>query len=265
MSSIITGNTTAYMQAAEYRKQKENDKTDRNEKNVRSEKTEESNVTGRKNEVKGSTYGNPKLSDEGLKYYESLKKKFGGMNFVLVSSDKKSEAEAIKGSFATPGRMTVLIDEDKIEKMASDKQYRAKIEATIANASSGLSDLKKQLDASGVSANAFGMTVDDGGNSKFFAVLKKSGDAQKKLIEKKAAKKKAEKKAEAKKAEKKEAKERLEKAEEEKTDTEETVTITADSMEELVKKVQEYSQNELTVNVKTEEEKKVGQSFDYSV
>lgn len=249
--------TSAYTQAvSEYQSQQKISDTHKKDR------TDGKDETQSKNEVKGSgTYGNPRLSDEGLEYYNSLKKKFGNMNFVLVSSDKKAEAEAIKGSFATPGRMTVLIDEDKIEKMASDKQYREKIETTIANAASGLSDIQKIFESSQTKVNAFGMTVDDGGNARYFAVLKKAGDIQKENIQKKAEQKKTEKKEAEKKAEKKAAKERLEKA----MDDDDTVTITADSKEELIKKIEDYNQEQLTNNIKTEEEKKVGQSFDYSV
>ena len=255
--SMITGMATAYAQAAaQYQKQQKTSDTEKKEK------TDENGKAVKKNEVKGAaSYGNPRLSDEGLEYYNSLKKKFGNIKFVLVSSDKKAEAEAIKGSFATPGRMTVLIDEDKIEKMATDRQYREKIEATIANASTGVSDLKKQLEASGVKANAFGITVDDGGNAQYFAVLKKANDLQRERIEKKAEQKRTEKKESEKKAEKKKIRE---KAEEESVD-EDTVTVSAGSVEELIKKIQDYSQEMLTDSVRTDEENQVGQSFDYSV
>lgn len=206
--------------------------------------------TSGKNQVKGgNTYGNPKLSDEGLKYYNSLKKKFGNMNFVLVASDKKAEAEAMKGSFASAGAMTVLIDEEKIERMATDENYRKKMESVIANASAGTNSLASAIKSSGANVTAFGMTIDDKGTAKYFAVIDDSLKLQKERIEKKAEEKKAEKKEAEKKAENKKT----------------TVEITAGSIEELINKIKEYTENSKMNTVMTDEEKKVGQSFDFSV
>ena len=80
------------------------------------------------------------------------------------------------------------------------------------------------------------------------------------------------KKAEAKKAKKKEEQERLENKKDSRIDDnsgieedEDTVTITASSMEELLQKIQEYTQKYMNDDVKTDDEKKVGQQFDYSV
>lgn len=116
------------------------------------------------------------------------------------------------------------------------------------------------------------MQVNDGGTASFFAVLKKSGAAQKERIAKKAEQKKEAKKAEAKKAKKKEEQERLENKKDSRIDDnsgieedEDTVTITASSMEELLQKIQEYTQKYMNDDVKTDDEKKVGQQFDYSV
>ena len=39
--------------------------------------------------------------------------------------------------------MVVLIDEDKIERMAEDENYRRQYEAIIANAGSGIAQMKK--------------------------------------------------------------------------------------------------------------------------
>ena len=60
-----------------------------------------------------------------------------------------------------------------------------------ANAASGLSQLKSQIESSGQSQNVvvYGMRVNDGGTASFFAVLKKSPADQKARIEKKAVEK----------------------------------------------------------------------------
>ena len=241
-------------------------------------KTEKTTVTGT------ATFGDAKLSQGGLAYYNMLKAKFSNMNFVLVASDSKQQAEAMKGSFASAGAMTVLIDTDKIEKMASDEQYRKKIEATISSAASSLAGLSKQISASYTSASssagavtAFGMTVKDGGNSMFFAVLKKANTAQEEHNAKVAKERKEEKKTAEKKAEKEKQQEQISEAARDKAGTTaetdgntgkadaetDTVTVTAGSIEELVRKIQEYQYNALSDSVMTEKEKAVGASIDF--
>ncbi len=156
-------------------------------------------VTGKKNEY-GRTIGEPKLSDEGKKYYDELKKKFGGYDFILVSKDQIENAKSQAARFANPNKPVVLIDEEKIEKMAADKDYREKYESVIAGASSQLSKMKDQLMASGADFKGFGIQVNDGGTASFFAVVKKSQDAQAERIEKNREAKRAAHKAEVKEA-----------------------------------------------------------------
>ena len=74
----------------------------------------------------GKTVGEPKLSDKAASYYEELKQKYSKMDFVLVSKDKKDQARLMASSFANPHKTVVLIDEEKIEKMAEDESERQK-------------------------------------------------------------------------------------------------------------------------------------------
>ncbi len=222
-----------------------------------------------KSKVTGKTIGDPKLSDKAKDYYEQLKKKYSNMDFILVSRDQKETAKAQAGSYANANKMVVLIDEDKIERMAQDETYRKQYEGIIANAASGISQLGSKLSSTGANVKGYGMQVNDNGTASYFAVLEKSSAAQRERIEKKAAEKKAAKKADAKKAEKEKQKERLEKSHKDKTsindDDDDEVTITASSMEELLQKVQDYMQMDRSDNVQSESEKMVGQKFDYSV
>ncbi|MBO5372973.1 MAG: hypothetical protein J6A75_09685 [Lachnospiraceae bacterium] len=206
----------------------------------------------------GKTIGKPELSEEGKKYYEQLKEKYSNMDFILVSTEMKAQAQAQAGSFANPNKMVVLIDEEKIERMATDEAYRKKYEAIISGANAQLSQLGKSLEASGTKVKGFGMQVNDGGTVSYFAVLEKSAAAQKERIEKRAEEKKAEKKEAEKKAEKEAAKERLE---EHRTKTE-TVTINASSIEELILKLENYALEDRTNSVQTPIEANVGQHID---
>lgn len=207
------------------------------------------------------------------------------MNFILVSEDMKEQAKANAAGYANANKMVVLIDEDKIERMAEDENYRKQYEAIIANAASGMSQLGSSIAATGASVKGYGMQVNDNGTATYFAVLEKSSAAQKERIEKKAAKKKAEEKAKDKKAQKEAEKERIkkshdkaEKISDKEVDTvdkedadgkinsaSDTVIITASSIEELLSKIQNESQKYLSDNILSEKEKNVGQGFDYSL
>lgn len=229
-------------------------------KQTKQAKDVEQEKTGR---ITGRTIGEPKLSENAAKYYEQLKKRYGNMDFVLVSSDMKDVAQSQAASFNNPYKMVVLIDEEKIERMAADENYRAQYEGVLNRAASGVQQMKASL-GSRSNVKAYGVKVNDGGTMSFFAVVDKSMRAQRERIEKKAAEKKEAKKAEAKKAAKKEQQEKLEKIRTERTDEEEElVTVTASSLEDLLRKVDDVVFAGMSDHVQTEEEKLVGQSFDF--
>lgn len=221
--------------------------------------------TKQKEEVKkygvpGRTIGQAKLSEEGRKYYEELKAKYQNMEFILVSKDMKEMAKANAGSFANPHKMVVLIDEEKIERMASDEAYRKQYEGIIASAQNKMPELKKALGNS-ENVKGFGMQVNDNGAASFFAVMDKSFKAQADRLEKQRAEKKEEKKAAEKKAEKEERKEQLEARRLKGKEAKEEM-LTANSIEELIKKIEDYNYLYRSDTVKTEAEKYLGTTID---
>ena len=220
----------------------------------------------------GKTIGQPKLSEKAQKYYDELKSKYQNLDFVLVSKDMKEMAKANAASFANPNKMVVLIDEEKIERMAEDEQFRKKYEGIIASAGTKLPELGQAIgNTSGV--KGFGMQVNDDGSVDYFAVIDKSMAAQRERI-KANAEKKAEAKKEAKKEAAKDAKEAAleeaianRKAEKDghKVNTEDTVMVKAASIEELIQKINDVVYNSMSDYVQTEAELKVGQNFDFSI
>ena len=263
MSSIDSGSMGAYVSSvASYNSQNigKTGKADASSSSEKTSDTQKTSETGKKTSVSGKTIGNPKLSEKAAKYYEQLKSKYSNMDFILVSADQKEQAKAQAGSYANANKMVVLIDEEKIERMAEDEKYRKQYEGIIANAATGLSSMSSKISATGASVKGFGMQVNDDGTASYFAVLK---------IEKNAEKKKEAKKAEAKKAQKEAEKERLEKSKDKtgnvSDDDDDTITITASSIDELLDKIQAQNQLFMSDNVQTEDEKKVGQKFDFSI
>lgn len=214
----------------------------------------------------GKTVGEPKLSDDAKKYYDQLKKKYGQYDFILVSGDQKENAKANAAKYANSFKTVVLIDEEKIERMASDKNFRKKYEDILSGAAAQMQQLKDSVMNSGANVKGFGMQINDNGTASYFAVLKKSSADQKARIEKKAEQKKEEKKIADKKAHKKAEEKRLEKSHSKdvsKTDTDDEEVITANSIEELMKKLEEYAFNDRSNNVVTEQEQMVGQHIDF--
>ncbi|MDE7048616.1 MAG: hypothetical protein K2P25_11665 [Lachnospiraceae bacterium] len=219
-----------------------------------------------KNEKKpgyyGRTIGQPELSEKAQKYYEELKKKFSNMDFILVSSDMKAAAKAQAGKYANPHKLVVLIDEEKIEKMAEDENFRKQYENVIKSAGVKLPQFKKSLGSNASKVKSFGMLFNDGGNASFFAVVDKSLAAQRVRIKEKAEKKAKEKKETAKKEAKEAAEEKLARKHAENMENADTVTVTASSIEELIRKINDVIYDSMSDSMLTDEEKMIGQHFD---
>ena len=219
----------------------------------------------------GTVIGNVELSDKAKDYYGKLKSKFGNMEFILVSEDMKSQVQANAAAYGNANKQVVLINAEKLEMMANDESYRKKYEGIIAMSQLKLQEAKNSLTSSGASLKNFGMSVDSNGKATFFATVEKANKkaAEKKQAAKKAAKakekKRAEDKAKEKKLEEKRAKEKAEEKDADEisneSDDKDYVVITANSMEELIDKVSSYAFNHSSIL--SEDEKKVGQNFDF--
>ena len=219
----------------------------------------------------GRTVGNPKLSEKAAKYYEDLKSKYGDMDFVLVSKDKMEEVKAKAAAYGSANKTVVLIDEEKLERMANDEEYRKKYEGIIENGRKELKSFAQQVSGN-PSVKGFGMQVNDNGTVSFFAAMEKGSTAVNEKIAEKRAAKKAEQKAAEKKAHKKEVeeklKEKLKENKSEEADTprfkpDEVETISANSVDELLKRIEDYTMASRSDSVMTDYEKQVGGSIDY--
>lgn len=247
-------------------------------------------ISAVQSEKYGSVVGEPKLSEKAEEYYNSLKKKFGNMDFVLVSKDKIADAKANAASFGNPNRTVVLIDEEKLEKMATDESFRKKYEGIISMSQSKMAEMAKSF-AGNPNITGFGMNVDKDGKTSFFATVSDTSKGQKERIEKQKEHRKEvdektkaklkknfeEKKAELKKAAKEAQAERLEQRRHpdrpdkthhtdkpDRPDRPKPETISADSVEELIEKVQNRFYTETSGDVRTDAEKAVGGSINFT-
>ncbi|MBQ9609433.1 MAG: hypothetical protein IJV15_08335 [Lachnospiraceae bacterium] len=241
--------------------------------------SESSSLVPKYTEGYGNTIGDVQLSDKAKEYYKQLKSKFGNSDFILVSGDMKSQVKQNAAAYGNANKMVVLIDEEKLEMMANDESFRKKYEGIIAMAQSQMANAANSLASSGASVKNFGMSVDSKGNTSFFATLDKTNEAQAKVAEKRA-KAKAEQKVKDKKEAKKAAEAKLEetrkkrRAESDKisgedeeeaipSEDKEYVKIEANSLDELIGKVQKFAYANSSRSVMTEAERNVGQHFDF--
>lgn len=150
----------------------------------------------------GTVIGDVSLSKEAGDYYNKLKAKYGNMEFILVSKDQKAAVQANVSKYGNAKKPVVLIDDEKLEKMATDKDFREKYEGIISMAQNQLATMKNELSSSGAAIKNFGMSVNSDGSTDYFAVMEKSNKAQAERIEKKR-EEKAQAKKDARKAEQK--------------------------------------------------------------
>lgn len=211
---------------------KKAEKVEKPEKNTETETKKEVPVLSR-------TIGSPKLSEKASEYYKELQNKYKDMDFVLVSSDKMEEVKKNAQFFGRKDKTVVLIDEEKVERMAEDKDFRQKYESIIDTAHKKLPEIKNALDQMGINAKNYGFSVNDDGTTSFFATLEKSSKAQADRIQHRIEKKRLE----AKEQRKEDFEKRIEKAKEDNTkviEDEEKITIITDSVENLKSAIKSF-------------------------
>lgn len=205
------------------------------------------------------TYDLSKLSTKAQDYLEKLKEKYNMADIIIADYATDEEAQAYMAGAKKD--YAVVITPDLLEKMATDEEAQTKYEGIIDQAMGNMTTIKEQLGEDADKVSGIGMTVDDDGNVKYFAMLDeqrvRDSERQEALKEKRAEEKKAEKKEEA--QEKQE--ERI---------TKKTKTIKADSIEELIEKIRNYKgeeekEVELTFAKTAQEEAKKGAAIDFSL
>lgn len=278
MSTISAGTpAVAESVSAYYNTSKTNKKSDEKKEDIVITKQDSSSENVKKTKVSGRTIGSPELTEKAAKYYEELKKKYGNLDFILVSKDQKEYAKANASKYSNTNKMVVLIDEEKIERMAEDEKFRKQYEGIISQGVNGLNQLKSKLANMGLNVKSCGMNVYDNGASSFFATMDQSFKAQNKTAQQRLAKKKAAKKAEekkaAKKAEEKKQQEKLEEGRAERreireefyeNDEEGEVTFTADTIEDLISQI-ENADYLIRRDIRSSFERQVGQKFDSAI
>ena len=161
------------------------------------------------------------LSDKAKAYLQTLRERYGNMDFIIADYSSEAEAQALLAS-GHGSQYNVLIDPETLEKMAEDEEIRAKYEDILNNAGKTFDAIKEELGEDADYVKQLGISVDSNGKVTYYSIIDESlkGSAerlkkqQETKKEKKAEEKKKEEKAEEKKkAERAEEKEKAERAE----------------------------------------------------
>lgn len=208
-------------------------------KNSTAKKQEKADKTD-KSEKKESKV---QLSKNAKKLLEELKKTYKNMDFIVADYETDEEA----ASYLSRGtkEFSVLIDPETLEEMAADKDAKAKYTGILEDAVGQLKDMETKLGDKKDEVTHLGISIGKDGQVSYFADLEKAGERQKEFIERTRESKKEERAAEEKKAGERTKKTRVE----------------ADSVEELLDKIQSVDWNQ----VKAEEKAVTGSKFDFSI
>ena len=196
-----------------------------------------------KNEKLKNYFDTSKLSETASNYLEELKAKYSDSEIVVVGADQADQATEIASNVRTSKSTVIVLTEDELEKMATDEETRTQNEALLDEAMKQLPEAMKKMSESGLDVKTMGIEIKNG-TTNYFAVLDKANVAQKERIEAKQ---------EEKRAEQKEARK------------ENLTKVTASSLEEFIKKLEDVLYEVKADSVKTEQEKMVGQNFDFSL
>ncbi|MBO6133728.1 MAG: hypothetical protein J6P05_05275 [Lachnospiraceae bacterium] len=194
------------------------------------------------------------LSDKAKDLLESLKKKYGNMDFFIAKTDSEEEASEIMSRGTK--EFSVLLDPDELEKMAEDEEEANRVYGILDNAGSAMEEIRTSLGDDADQITRIGFSFDSEGKVSYFAELEKMSEKQQERIEKSIEDRKAAKK-EAEKADEKKAAEKL------KSDKVKRTRVEASSIEELTEKIKNVNWDEI------EAERKLppmaGAKFDLSI
>ena len=224
-----------------------------------SQKKEDTNNVSNKasnnvNDRSLTSFNSTKLSDKAQNLLDSLKKKYGNMDFMVADFKNDEEAKGILSRGTK--EFSVLFSPDELEKMASDEKY---LEEKIKGMEGAVRFSQRINDEfgfesvfqknSGVEVTNVGISYNDDGTITYFAELEKVNEKQQERLEN----------AREDKAEKVEKANKNEKVSKATSSTKKTV-VYADTEEDLLNKIYEIDWSKIE-----NKDKSVGGKLDLSV
>ena len=181
----------------------------------------------------------PELSQGAKDLLSELQKKYGDMDFFVAdySSDDEAQRYLSRGC----KEYSVLIEPELLEKMAADESVKEKYLSVIDDAKNKILEAKEEIAKMDDSAEvgkksdikSIGFSVKSDGSVSFFAELEKSSADQQKRIEELREEKRAKKKEDEKET-------KAKKLDEQREARFKKGLVKADSIDELVKGIQEF-------------------------
>ena len=225
------------------------------EKNNNSNKSVDSKTPNKIGKDRVTANNKTKLSDKAQNLLDSLKKKYGNMDFMVADFDDEQSAKEILSRGTK--EFSVLFSPDELEKMASDEKYldeKIKGMEGAVRFSERINDefgyeSVFQKNSDGVQVTNVGISFNDDGTMTYFAELEKVNEKQQERLEN-AREDKAEK------AEKANKNEKVSKA----TSSTKKTVVYADTEEDLVNKIYEIDWSKIE-----NKNKSVGVKLDLSV
>lgn len=247
--------------AAKYEEGKNavNETTQKTNQNMTDYRKTAEKATGNEKTGKLETYDLSKLSGRAQDYLKTLKEKYNMADIIIADYATDEEAQAYMAGAKKD--YAVVITPDLLERMATDEEAQKKYEGILDKAMGDMATIKEQLGDDADKVSGIGMTVDNDGNVKYFAMLDeqrvKDAERQEEIKEKRAEEKKTKKKEE-------------EQDKKEEQISKKTKIIKADSIEELIEKIRNYKggddrEAELIFAKTAQEEARKGAAIDYSL
>lgn len=169
------------------------------------------------------------LSDAAKALLDELKEKYGADTDIIIANYSTDE-EANELMSHGKKSYSVLIDPELLEQMAADESVKEQYMNQIDEAKGQMNDMLEKLGEDADKVKSIGISIDANGTISYFAQLKDASQKRSAEIEKGLEEKREEKKAE----KKEHDEERLEKQ----IENNHKKFITADSIEDLLKKLQ---------------------------
>ena len=174
---------------------------------------------------KKATVGETQLSEKAQILLKKLRDTYGDMDFFVADFNKGDNAKDILSKAGK--EYSVILTVEELEKMASDEKYEKEYMEKVQGARRMSEQINKEYGFTPVSGQAAGRTkvskigisINDDGTTTFFAELEKAGQRQRERIENA----------------------REEKLAGRKKQAGQTMTVQADSIDELVKRIKEVN------------------------
>lgn len=111
------------------------------------------------------------LSEKAQSYLDSLKEKYGNMDFIIADFKTDEEAQELMKS-GKGSEYNVVITPDLLEKMANDKDVAAQYESVLDSAGEKFGEMKESLGENAEDIQSYGISVDGNGKVNYYVLLK---------------------------------------------------------------------------------------------